>query len=107
MGNLGFWEVAVVAIVALLVFGPERLPELARQAGRAFARFRQETSKGLDELRRAADLDGLGDDVRDLTSSFSDVKSSLRRELLGGGSDRAPTPVRSDDRPPPSDPEAT
>ncbi|MDP8930473.1 MAG: twin-arginine translocase TatA/TatE family subunit, partial [Actinomycetota bacterium] len=33
---------AVVAFIALLVFGPDRLPELARQAGRALARFRQE-----------------------------------------------------------------
>ena len=42
--GLGFWEIAAILIVALLVLGPKKLPELARSLG-----------KGLREFRRATD----------------------------------------------------
>ena len=45
MGNLGLSELLVIAVVALLVIGPRRLPEVARGLGQAFKAF-QETLKG-------------------------------------------------------------
>lgn len=41
MFDIGFWELVVVAIVALLVVGPERLPGLARDAGKWISRARR------------------------------------------------------------------
>lgn len=41
--NLGFSEVAFILILALLLFGPKRLPEIGRQVGRAMAEFRRAT----------------------------------------------------------------
>lgn len=38
MFQIGFWELVVVAVVALWAFGPEKLPALARIAGRFIAR---------------------------------------------------------------------
>ena len=46
--NVGIGEMVVIAIIALLVFGPERLPEVARQAARVFAQLRQAS----DDIRR-------------------------------------------------------
>lgn len=43
----------LIAVVALLVFGPKRLPELARQLGRGLAEFRRASS----DLRRNFDLE--------------------------------------------------
>ena len=43
----------VILLVALIVLGPQRLPEVARQAGRALAEFRRITSGFQDELRDA------------------------------------------------------
>ena len=34
MFDIGFWELAVIAVVALLVIGPERLPDVARTMGK-------------------------------------------------------------------------
>lgn len=99
MGNLGFAELLVIALVALIVFGPDRLPELARQAGKALARFRAETSKGIAELKRAADL---GDLDKELKAVRQDLREA-RRELLDDPSEPA-TPRRL---PPPTDPDAT
>jgi len=40
MGNLGFSELVVIVVVALLVVGPRRLPEVARGLGEALRAFR-------------------------------------------------------------------
>jgi sec-independent protein translocase protein TatB len=103
VGNIGFTELLVVAVIALLVFGPERLPELARNAGKAMARFRSEASRSVEELKRAADLQGLDDDLRGISRDVRDLRSSVTRSLTGAGTTR----TRADDRPPPTDPEAT
>ena len=105
MGNFGFQELLVIAAVALLVFGPDRLPDLARQAGKVVARFRQETSRSLAELRRAADLDDLDRELRSMRTELREVG----RELVTTASPALPpasAPTR-EDRPAPTDPEAT
>jgi TatA/E family protein of Tat protein translocase len=49
VGNLGFSEMAVIFVVALLVFGPHKLPELARSLGKSLAEFRRASN----DLRRS------------------------------------------------------
>jgi sec-independent protein translocase protein TatA len=39
-GNIGLPEIAIVLVIALLVFGPKRLPELGRSLGRGIREFR-------------------------------------------------------------------
>ena len=42
--SLGFWEVAVIVVVILLLFGPKRIPELAKALGRANYEFKKAKS---------------------------------------------------------------
>jgi TatA/E family protein of Tat protein translocase len=49
MGSLGLPEIAFIFIIALLIFGPKKLPELGRTLGRGMAEFRRAT----DELKRS------------------------------------------------------
>ncbi|GIW31886.1 MAG: hypothetical protein KatS3mg071_2060 [Meiothermus sp.] len=49
--NLGFPEMAVILLVALLLFGPRKLPELARGLGEAIREFKKGASAIHEEAR--------------------------------------------------------
>ena len=53
MGSLGGAEILVILVVALLVLGPERLPDAARQVGRVMAELRRMSSGFQAEIRDA------------------------------------------------------
>jgi sec-independent protein translocase protein TatB len=59
MFNVGLGEIVAIVLVTLLVFGPERLPEMARQAGRFLGRLRLTTQDALDQLKDETDLKDL------------------------------------------------
>jgi sec-independent protein translocase protein TatB len=60
MFDIGFWEIAVIAVVALLVVGPNELPSLLRTVGamvRKIRRFVREAKADLDsEIKKVDDL---------------------------------------------------
>jgi sec-independent protein translocase protein TatB len=58
MGNLGGGEILVILLAALLFLGPQKLPEAARQIGKAMGEFRKVTSGFQRELRDAMNPDG-------------------------------------------------
>ncbi len=88
MFDVGFSEIALVAVVALLVLGPERLPRVARTAGALVRRARaswtsvrseierelaaEDLKQSLQEARRAADM---REDVR---AAATDVEDAFR-----------------------------
>ncbi len=51
-GNLGIWEMIIIAVVILIFFGPRRLPEIARSTGKAIREFK----RGLNEIQRELEL---------------------------------------------------
>lgn len=79
----GFQEWLVIALVALLVFGPDRLPEVARTAAKAIARFRTEARRNIDELKRTAELEGLDTELRDLRREVRGTQQELSQGLRG------------------------
>ncbi len=60
MFDIGFGEFVLIAVVALLVLGPDRLPVTLKAVGRAIREFRRATN----ELRAQIDMEGSMRDVR-------------------------------------------
>ncbi len=56
MFNVGGGEIVVLLLLALLLLGPEKLPDAARKVGRAVAEIRRVTSGFEEEVRSAMDL---------------------------------------------------
>jgi Tat protein translocase TatB subunit len=64
--DLGIQELIVIFVVALLVFGPKRLPELARTLGKAVGQFRSVISEVKTEVDREVHMAESDLDIRDL-----------------------------------------
>ncbi len=80
----GFWEIIFLAVLALMIFGPDRLPKLARGAGQALSQFKREASGTLDELKAAAELEEFRDVARDLRSTTADLRGAADVKGLKG-----------------------
>jgi sec-independent protein translocase protein TatB len=61
MFDIGFWELVVIAVIALLVVGPQRLPELVRETGRWVRAARRFVTDTRYQIERELDLDARGD----------------------------------------------
>jgi sec-independent protein translocase protein TatB len=64
--DIGFWEFALIAIVALVVVGPDRLPGMARTAGQLIGRAKRtmrELKYDLEHEVELEEIDRLKDDV--------------------------------------------
>jgi sec-independent protein translocase protein TatB len=107
--GIGLPELAVIAFVAVIVFGPERLPEFARQAGRFLRQLRNLAQNAQTQLR-----DELGPEYADLKLADLDPRQAIRKHILEAMEDDfddpAPEPayeVLGQDERPPYDHEAT
>lgn len=50
MGNVGAWEIALIVLVLLLVFGPKRLPQMGRSLGRTAREFKESITGPAQEI---------------------------------------------------------
>ncbi len=66
MFDVGFWELLIIGVIALIVLGPERLPELARTIGLWTGRARAAFYSVREEVEREINTDGLRETQRAL-----------------------------------------
>jgi sec-independent protein translocase protein TatB len=92
LGGLGWPEAAVMLLLALFVFGPDRLPGIAQDAGRTLRKIRVYL-KGMGEELKAE----LGPEVGDLDLRSLDPKEFVRKHLF---EDEEPEPAAAAGRRP-------
>jgi sec-independent protein translocase protein TatB len=123
MFDIGFSEIVVIGVVALVVIGPERLPKTARTLGHLFGRLQRYVNDVKADINREMELDELRKLQREMqgaarefeqsvTTAASDMQAGLRnveRELNeqppataapSATSAASPTPAGSDADPP-------
>ena len=77
MFDIGFSELVVIAVVALIVIGPERLPKAARTLGHLFGRLQRYVNDVKSDISREMELDELRRLQRDVQTAAHDLKSSV------------------------------
>ena len=79
MIDLGVSKLALIAVVALVVIGPERLPKVARMAGNLLSRAQRYMAEVKSEVNRQVELDELKKMQEAATSAVKDVESSINQ----------------------------
>jgi sec-independent protein translocase protein TatA len=77
--NIGPAELMVIFVLALLVFGPKKLPEVSRQIGRGIREFRRASDQIQGEIHGALNLDDddeASDEASDVTSEDAPAETS-------------------------------
>ncbi len=87
-GSIGLPELIIILIIALLVFGPKKLPEVGKSVGRAIREFK----KASDELRSKVEeeiqaseiksnLEEVKSDLTDLQEGFTHLPETIKKDL--------------------------
>ncbi len=108
--SLGWGEIAVLLVLALFVFGPERLPTLAAEAGRGLRKVRTYVKGMTDDLKTE-----LGPELGDVDLASLNPRTFVAKHLLSDGDDEPIRPAAPTQRsaplatgePAPWDPDTT
>lgn len=81
MFDVGFSELVVIGIVALVVIGPERLPKVARTVGLLLGRLQRYVGDVKADINREIQLDELKKLQQQMTDQVSGLEASVRHEM--------------------------
>ena len=95
MFGIGFPELVVILAVALIVLGPQRLPEVARMLGRAYGQLRRASEEFQNRIRQdlaalerqedATRNKAIAQEIRERCADVEDVQTAIIRERDGHG----------------------
>ncbi|MEQ4716869.1 sec-independent translocase [Nonomuraea sp. B19D2] len=77
MFGLGWMEIGALIVIALLVFGPDKLPQAATQAGKTLRNLRRMANNARDDLRT-----GLGPEFSNFDPADLNPRNFVRKHLL-------------------------
>jgi sec-independent protein translocase protein TatA len=71
LGSLGPWEIVLIVVIALLVFGAKKLPELGRSVGKGIKEFK----KGMNDIEN-----DIYEDVENKKDPYKEINQKLKNE---------------------------
>ena len=112
MFDIGFSEIFVIALVALIVVGPERLPKVARTLGHLLGRMQRYVSDVKADISREMELDELRKLQSTVEEAARSIEQSVHKEIsatesqlntiTASATELAPTPPATEASPPPA-----
>ena len=95
-GSLGIPELILIFIVALIVFGPKRLPEIGRTIGKAMGEFKKAT----DDFKNTIEREVQVEELKQLASTTIPVQEAVSRSAPVPVIETTPTPTGEPEPPP-------
>ena len=87
MFDIAFSEMIIMAVIALVVVGPERLPKLARQVGEWMGKLQRYVADVKTDINRQMELEELRNLQKEVKSAASDLETSMRESISEAKSD--------------------
>jgi sec-independent protein translocase protein TatA len=85
MGPIGFQEMVLIFIVALLIFGPKKLPELGRSFGKGVAEFRKASAELRSTFQR--EMDNIDRETQDVKKTADDLRKDVHSSYYDDSGD--------------------
>lgn len=86
MFGIGGGELILIILIALMLFGSDKIPEIARAIGKGMAQLKNATNEIKSEIQKGAEANGIDTSMKELTSTFTEevekVKSNLDSNML-------------------------
>lgn len=81
MFGIGGGELIFIIFIALMLFGTDKIPLIARNLGKGMAQLKNATNEIKSEIKKSAEANGLDTSFKDLTSSFNEEIDSVKGSL--------------------------
>jgi len=75
--NLGMTEILIILLVALLLFGPRKLPEMGRSLGQSIREFQRGAKNIREEFEKAADVKEFKEIKEEISRPLEEIKKPL------------------------------
>lgn len=83
-GSIGFPEIVMIMLVALMLFGPKKLPEIAKLIGNTVRDFKKTINDAKSTIQEEIDKADIGDDIKNIKDDlkeFTNLESSLKNSI--------------------------
>ncbi len=93
MFDIGFWELVIIALVALIIIGPERLPKFAHDAGRLIRKVRsfiQNTKREVEKELKLDQLNDLNESIHHVEGLMKEAPDRFFKEEIDNNNEHNP-----------------
>lgn len=81
MFGIGGGELIFIIFIALMLFGTDKIPVIARNLGKGMAQLKNATNEIKSEIKKSAEANGLDNSINELTSTFTREVDSVKGSL--------------------------
>lgn len=86
MFGIGGGEILFIIFIALMLFGSDKVPEIARTLGKIMAQLKNATNDIKSEIQKSAEVNEINNSMKELTNTFNDevekVKTNVNENIL-------------------------